>query len=119
MTTSIKKFVFWTPRILSIIFALFLALFAFDVFNAEYNIWQTMLALIMHLIPTFTILIVLAISWHREWIGGILFIAFGIYYIITAWGKFDLSAYFLISGPLFLIGILFLINWFYKSEIET
>jgi hypothetical protein len=119
MTTSTKKFVFWTPRILSVLFALFLSLFALDVFGAGYSFWQTLLALFMHLIPTFVILIVLAVSWRREWVGGILFIAFGIYYIVAAWGKFVLSVYFLISGPLFLIGILFLINWFYKAEIKT
>lgn len=119
MTTSTKKFVFWTPRILCILFALFISLFALDVFGAGYSFWQTLLALFMHLVPTFVILIVLAFSWRREWIGGILFIAFGIYYIVAAWGKFVLSVYFLISGPLFLIGILFLINWFYKAEIKT
>lgn len=119
MTTSIKKFVFWTPRILSILFALLLSLFALDVFGAGYNFWQTLLALFLHLIPTFVILIVLAVSWRQEWIGGVLFITFGIYYIVAAWGKFVLSVYFLISGPLFLIGILFLISWFYKTEIKT
>ena len=119
MKPSTKKFIFWTPRILSILFALFISLFALDVFDAGYSFWQTLLALFIHLIPTFVILIVLAFSWHREWIGGIFFIAFGIYYIVAAWGKFVLSVYFLISGPLFLVGILFLINWFYKAEIKT
>lgn len=119
MTKPVKNILFWTPRILCILFSIFISLFAFDVFTSGYTIWQTLLALIMHLIPAFLILCVLAFSWNREWIGGILFIALGIYYIAMAWGKFDLAAYFIISGPLFLIGILFLINWFYKSEIQT
>jgi hypothetical protein len=119
MTTSTKNFVFWTPRILCILFALFISLFALDVFCKGDNFWQTLLSLFMHLIPTFVILIVLALSWRWEWVGGILFIAIGISYTVMAWGKFVLSVYFLISGPMFLIGILFLINWFYKDEIKT
>ena len=119
MTKPTKQFIYWTPRILCIFFALFISLFALDVFNEGYNFWNTLLALFMHLRLTFAILIILAFSWRWEWIGGILFIALGILYIITVWGKFVLSVYFLISGPLFLIGILFFINWFYKAEIKS
>jgi len=41
----------------------------------------------------------------------ILFILLAFFYIFGAWGKFDILAYIFISGPLFLTGILFLINW--------
>jgi len=119
MKRPVKRLLFWAPRILCILFAVFVSLFAFDVFGEGYGFWGTMLALLMHLIPTFVILIILAISWRWEWVGGILFIALGVLYLVTSWGRFHWSAYLLISGPLFLVGVLFLINWRYRAEVRT
>jgi hypothetical protein len=119
MKRPVKRLLFWAPRILCILFAVFVSLFALDVFGEGYGFWGTMLALLMHLIPTFVILIVLAISWRWEWVGGIMFIALGVLYLVTSWGRFHWSAYLLISGPLFLVGVLFLINWLYRAELRT
>jgi hypothetical protein len=119
MTQPTKRFIYWTPRILCIFFALLVSLFALDAFSQNYDISKNILALLINLIPSFVILIVLALSWRWEWIGGILFIALGVYYIISSWERFHLSVYLLISGPLFLIGILFLINWFKHSELRV
>ena len=119
MKRPVKRLLFWTPRILCILFAVFVSLFALDVFGEGYGFWGTMLALLMHLIPTFVILIVLAISWRWEWVGGIMFIALGALYLVTSWGRFHWSAYLLISGPLFLVGVLFLINWLYRAKRRT
>jgi MFS family permease len=119
MKRPVKRLLFWAPRILCILFAVFVSLFALDVFGEGYGFWGTMLALLMHLIPTGVILIVLAISWRWEWVGGILFTALGALYLAMFWGRFDWSAYLLISGPLFLVGALFLINWLYRAELRT
>jgi len=119
MTRPVKRLLFWTPRILCILFAVFVSLFALDVFGEGYGFWGTMLALLMHLIPTGVILIVLAISWRWEWVGGVLFTALGVLYLAMSWGRFHWSAYLLISGPLFLVGVLFLINWLYRAEGRT
>jgi len=115
MNKSVKRCLFWTPRILCILFALFLSIFALDVFSEGYGFWRTMLALLSHLIPTFFILIVLAISWRWELVGGILFTALGMLYLITYWGRFPWVTYLIFSGPLILIGVLFLINWAMKA----
>jgi hypothetical protein len=48
-----------------------------------------------------------------------MFIALGVLYLVMAWGRFHWSAYLLISGPLFLVGVLFLINWLYRAELRT
>jgi hypothetical protein len=113
----VKRIVFWMPRILCVLFAVFVSLFALDVFGEGYGFWETLVALLMHLIPTGIVLISLAIAWRWEWIGAILFVALGIWYIIMAWGKFDWITYLLISGPLFLIGALFLVNWLFPAEL--
>ena len=119
MKTPAKRLLFWTPRILCVFFALFISLFALDVFGEGHGFWNTSLALLTHLIPTGVILIVLAISWRREWVAGILFPALGLFYIVTFWGRFHWSAYLLISGPMVVLGVLFLINWYYKESLQT
>jgi hypothetical protein len=119
MKTPLKRLLFWTPRILCLLFAAFISIFAADVFGQGYGFWQTVLALLMHLIPTWIVLIVLAISWRREWVGGVLFIALGVLYLIMSWGRLHWSAYLCISGPLLLVGTLFFLNWLYRKELRT
>jgi len=77
MTTPPKQLLFWSPRILCLLFAAFISIFAADAFGEGYGFWKTILALLIHLIPTGIILVILAISWRWEWVGGILFIALG------------------------------------------
>ena len=77
MKTPLKQLLFWTPRILCFLFAAFISTFAADVFGEGYGFWKTILALLIHLIPTWIVLVILAISWRWEWVGGILFTALG------------------------------------------
>jgi hypothetical protein len=119
MKTTMKHILFWTPRILCLLFAGFISLFALDVFGGNHGFWNTLLALLRHLIPTGILLLILAVAWRWEWIGGLLFSALGALYIIGMWGRFHWSAYAVISGPLFLLGALFLLGWKYRSEIRT
>jgi hypothetical protein len=119
MTTAAKRWLFWTPRILCILFAAFLGLFALDVFEEGRGFWQTALALFMHLLPsTILAIVVLILSWRREWIGGMLFTALGVLHIVLFWGRFAWYVYAAFSGPLLVIGILFLLNWRYRAELR-
>jgi hypothetical protein len=111
-----RKILFLTPRVLGILFILFLGLFSLDVFEEGYGFWGTILAFLIHNIPAFVLLIVLILSWRWEWMGGVIFIGMGAFYIIYMWGKFPFVAYLTISGPAFLIGLLFWINWFVKIK---
>jgi len=116
---KMKPWLTWTPRILGLLFAAILSLFALDVFGQGFGFWETVLALLMHLIPTGIVLVVLAVSWRWERIGAILFMALGIWYLLTAWGRFHWSAYVVISGPLLLIGVLFLASWLNRTRIQS
>jgi len=102
VTERVKKILFWTPRVLSILIAIFISLFALDVFIEGYSFWETIMALLMHLIPTVIFLVILGIAWRWDRIGGILFILLGLLYIILFWDPDQLPAYLLISGPLLL-----------------
>jgi hypothetical protein len=112
-----NKFLFWAPRILGILFILFLSIFSFDVFG-EYNFWGTLLALFIHNIPALILLITLIISWRREIVGAVVFIAGGLFYIAMLLPKFQPYMFLwilFISGPSFLVGILFFIGWKRKA----
>jgi len=117
---KVSKFVYWTPRILSILFIAFLALFSLDVFGNGYTFGQTLVALFMHNVPVFILAIVLWISWKYEIVGGIAFILAGLLYIYVltrnAFEWYMLSWAIQISGVAFFIGILFLMNWYKKKK---
>ena len=110
-----KRLLFWSPRILSIIFAAFISLFALDVFGPGYSFAETIVALAMHLIPTAIFLALLVISWRWEVVGAVVFPVLGLLYIASFQGRFHWSVYLIIAGPLFLIGGLFLCDWLLRS----
>ena len=119
MGGSTKRFVFWAPRFLCILFAVFVSLFALDVFGEGYGFWQTLGALLIHLIPTAVIVIALVISWRWEWLGAVLFIGMAVFYVVWVWGRFPVSTYVLMSTTPVLVGVLFLINWKYRGELRA
>ncbi|MDD5681360.1 MAG: hypothetical protein PHI59_09005 [Candidatus Omnitrophica bacterium] len=118
-----NKLLFWTPRILGIMFVLFLMMFSLDVFQSGLTLWQIVVGLFMHNIPALLLLIVLVISWKHEIVGGIVFILAGLFYVLmlTIDSKFEwymLSWAITIAGPAFLVGILFLMNWRNKRNLR-
>jgi hypothetical protein len=116
---KISRFVYWTPRILSIIYIFFLALMSLDVFSPELNFGQIIIGLFMHNIPTLILLAALLISWKYEIVGGIAFILAGAIYLVRLFMNpfewYMLSWAIQISGVAFFIGILFIINWLKKK----
>lgn len=110
--SRLGQFVYWTPRILAIIFTVILSMFALDVFKEGYNFWQTIGALLIHLIPTFIIILVIAAAWKDELAGGALFLLLGLIYIIMIMdrGNVHWLTYVVLVGPVFLTGALFILN---------
>lgn len=96
-------------RILGILFALFLSIFAFDVFEMGGTIWERVAGFLIHLIPTYLVLIAVALGWRWPWLGGLCFFALGALYLVIGPGPW--IAYALITGPAVLIGVLFLAGW--------
>jgi len=117
MKGPVRRLLFWSPRVLCIAFALFLSLFALDVFDERLSLWKTLLALFIHLLPTLFVVLVLVLSWRWEWVGGILYIVAGLRYLIMALNHPDWVL--IISGPLFVVGALFLLNWWKRAEIRA
>lgn len=100
------KILYLAPRWLGILFVVFISLFATDVFGEGFS-W---LALFMHLIPSTILLVALIVAWQHEYVGGIVFIILGVFYILMVWDSFLWITYIVVSGPAIVIGVLFLLN---------
>ena len=111
MGPAARRWIYWTPRVLTLLFAAFISVFALDVFNEHYRLPQLLVALGMHLIPTALILAALLVAWRWEWAGTLLFLGLGVLYILTMHGRARWDWYLLIAGPLFLVALLFLVGW--------
>ena len=108
MNATVVRLVYWAPRVLAVLFALFVSLFALDVFSEGYGFAEKVLALAIHLIPTAVILASLAVAWWRERIGGALFVALGLAVVVS--GEFAWPGNLILSVPALLIGALFLVS---------
>jgi hypothetical protein len=82
MSRVTARLLYWSPRILSIAFAIFLSLFALDVFNEVHGFWRIVLAFSIHLIPALVIVAALIVAWRWEWIGTGLFALLAVYYAV-------------------------------------
>jgi hypothetical protein len=106
--------------VLCIAFTLFISLFALDVFGHERGFRETFVALFMHLIPSFVLLVMLMLAWRWEWVGALVSAALGGLFL---WWNFTYrhnvpAAVLIIAGPLFLMAALYLLNWFKRDELR-
>jgi hypothetical protein len=108
------------PRVLAIVFIVYISLFALDIFSSSELFDQKLIGFLIHLIPSFILIIILIISWEKPFIGGIIFIFLGV--ILTSLMitfsvvhtphpgiNFVVSQILIIPLPLILIGLLFII----------
>ena len=119
METKLRILLRWLPRALAIAFALFLSLFALDVFNEHRGVIETAIALLIHLLPVWLVLGALAVAWRWEAAGGVLFLGLAAWYIVMATGKPGMW-YVVIAGPPIVIGLLFLLSaWFRGPRLRA
>ena len=106
MTTKSAQLLVWLPRILAIAVALFVGLFALDAFNEGKPLAQALGDFAIHLIPAAVILAVVAIAWRYPSVGAVAFIGLAVVYAVSV-RRIDWIA--AIAGPLFVVGVLFLL----------
>lgn len=124
MTQALRRTLLWAPRALSMAFIAFLSLFALDVFGEGYGFWKTVAALLIHLIPSFVLIVVLVLAWRWEWIGAVLFAAAGALYVIQVVSlplrpAIKLNWISVVAGPAFVIAGLFLVSWLIRGELHA
>ena len=122
------RVLYWLPRIICIIGILFISMFSIDTLNSELTIWQQILSLSMHLIPSFVLIFLLLLSWKRELIGGIIFMIIGLGFspIIfihnfkmnqSIW--MSLGVISVITIPFAIVGMLFIVSHYRKKKSIT
>jgi hypothetical protein len=85
-------------------------MFSFDVFSMEGTFFEKTGGFLMHNISTIVLAIALAFAWKKEEMGGYLFIFLGLFSICFFKTYQSLETFLIISLPMILIGILFILN---------
>lgn len=103
---------------------MFLSVFALDVFSEGLGFWKTLLALTIHLIPSFVLIAALLLAWRWEWIGTVLYAAAGLLYVVMVLHRplpttIKLNWIVFIAGPAFLVAALFLVDWLKRGELHV
>lgn len=118
MKKNSHRFLFRFPRIVSILFTLFISIFALDVFDMGLGFRGTIGALFIHLIPTRFMIAAIILSRKKyPFIGAIVFWFFGLRYCGTNFVQFilrtgEIAPLYLISQS-FIIGLPAVITWFF------
>lgn len=113
-----KGALFLAPRILAILYALFLGLFALDVFSDTHGLLETVAALALHLLPTFLIILVVVLAWRRDLVGVVVFAGLAVAYVVWMWRRFPLHTYVVMCTPLLLVSFLFLLSWRQRIQVR-
>jgi hypothetical protein len=114
----LRKVLFWLPRLLGIVFVLFISIFALDIFDSGLGFWGTILGLFIHLIPSIVLGIAVAFAWRREWVGTAAFVGWAVFYLASMRG-FDWTVYAIIAGVPFGVGALFLAGWIWRDQVRA
>lgn len=123
MTTPGRQFLFWSPRVLSILYIVFLSMFSLDVFSEKHGFWPVLGALTIHLIPSLVLIAGLILAWRWEWIGTAIFAIAGALYISVVMPRtvslaLKLNWILIIAVPAFVVAALFLANWRKHAELH-
>jgi hypothetical protein len=116
MSGTPDRLLYWAPRVLGMAYALFISIFALDVFGVNLPLAKLLLAFAIHLIPTGMVLVVLAFGWKWERLGSGGFVSLGLFYMWSTRLRFPVITYVIITGSAFLIGLLFPANWFTRPK---
>jgi len=113
----------WAARILCLLSVAFISMFAFDVFSVVAGLGQKKFAFLLHMIPSFVLIIVLIIAWKHELVGGVMITLIGLvvlaYVYSVNYGRshsvsMGLRPAAMIGAPFVIAGILFIISHFLR-----
>lgn len=120
-----KKALHWVPRILTILAILFVSMFALDAFDPGMTLQEQITGFLIHLIPSFILVILLAIAWRYRFAGGVIFMSLGIaismFLFILNFSKnpnlwMTLGIMASIGFPFFISGVLFVVDHFFGEN---
>jgi len=110
MTRTSQRLLLWSPRVLGVLVSAFIGMFALDAFGAGQPVLAALPGFFVHLIPALTLLVIAIAGFRWPWIGGAGFVGLAVFYAVTM-SKGRLDWILVISGPVFVVGMLFLWSW--------
>ena len=119
-----KQILHYSPRILSILFCLFIMMFSFDVYDGNSTIPEMLIGFIMHNLPVFGMAIITFFAWNNDLIGGVGFIGISLFFFFLVSSNMNNEggiinpAVIIISLPALLISALYFINFRYNHKKE-
>jgi hypothetical protein len=118
MATTSGRLLLWSPRILGILVSAFIGVFALDAFSEGKPFLLALPDFLIHLIPAFVLAGLVAASFRRPWIGAVAFIGLAVAYAVTM-SKGRLDWMLTISGPLVVVGALFVWSWLRRDKVKA
>jgi hypothetical protein len=107
---------------------LFVSMFALDAFAPGLTLWEQIRDFLIHLIPSYVLILILWLAWTREKWGGILFFITGVAtsipvfilnYHRTGSVWMALGIVLLINVPFMMVGTMFLISDYLKKRQKS
>ncbi len=118
---SLKKSIYWTPRVAGLLIIAFISLFSLDVFSEEYTLSEMLIGFFIHMLPSIALFILLLIAWRWEWFGFLAFLAAaGAFAVLAMRNQSHQAAMLLLfTGPLLAIALLLGIGWRWLKAPES
>jgi hypothetical protein len=120
-SSALASTIRWMARVLGVLAIAFISLFSLDVFSEGVGLGQKIVAFLLHMIPSFVLIIFLIIAWKHELVGGILITLIGLvsstYVYRLNYGRsysvsMGLQSAAMIGLPFVIVGLLFMISYF-------
>lgn len=121
ITSRVAHLLYRTPRAAAVLIITFITLFSLDVFTGEYGFWESMLAFIIHSLPSIVMAILLVLGWRREWLAALVFLLAGLFFMrfVISGSWFAIGNLLIFVLPLLMIALLFWLNWRWKNEMHA
>jgi hypothetical protein len=114
MSPQTRSLFKWLPRVLGALYAVFLSVFAFDVWEMAGGAWAKLAAFLIHLLPTYLVVAALFAGWVRPLWGGIGFLTLAVGFpLFFGWN--EISHLLIFAGTLAIIGALFMADWWVRE----
>ena len=112
-SAQVRRLVYLTPRIAGVLLALFVSLFALDVFEPGHPWLSVVIAFLIHALPAIALAVAVAFAWRRPLVGAIIFLVIGIVFLRFLFPNpvQQFGNALLFSGPMLAVALLFWEDW--------
>jgi hypothetical protein len=108
----------WFPRVMLVLFSLFLVMFSLDIFNGPLLFIDKIEGFLLQNIPTISLLLILWLSWKLPMWCGFLLILVSFIFTFFFHTYRDIISFLLISCAPFLVGSMFIIVRYMRPKVK-